>query len=112
MQPKSTAATIGSTAELSVTAVGSGTLSYQWSHNGTAISGAIAPILELGGLQNADAGSYQVTVANSLGTVTSTSANLEILSIIVPPAITAELPVTVTPSRLSDALRSTLMPPL
>lgn len=90
VQPKSTSATIGSTTELSVTAVGSGTLGYQWSHNGTAISGATAPILALGGLQNADGGSYQVTVSNSLGTVTSTSANLEILSIIVPPAITAD----------------------
>ncbi|HWA11149.1 MAG TPA: immunoglobulin domain-containing protein [Opitutaceae bacterium] len=89
-QPQDLSATIGSTVQISVTAVGSGTLAYQWSHNNTPISGATAAILALGGLQAADAGTYSVTVTNSLGSVTSRSATLTVLSIIVPPAITAD----------------------
>lgn len=90
VQPQGLSATVGSTVQLSVTAVGSGTLNYQWSHNNNPISGATAAILALGGIQAADAGSYAVTVSSSLGSVASAAANLTVLSIIVPPAITSD----------------------
>jgi hypothetical protein len=86
--PQST--TVGSTAQFSVTAVGSGALSYQWSLNNTPISGAGSPTLSIASVKAADAGSYTVTVTNSVGTIVSAPASLTILSLVVPPAITSQ----------------------
>ncbi len=90
VQPAGVAGTVGSTLQLSVTAVGSGTLGYQWLHNNNQIAGATAALLTLGVIQSADAGSYQVVVSNSLGAASSALANVTILSIIVPPSITSQ----------------------
>ena len=49
-------------------------------------------------MQIADGGSYAVTVSNSLGAVTSNIANLTVVSIITPPAITAD------PQKLSTSV--------
>lgn len=87
--PISQGATVGSNVVFSVTAVGAGPLSYQWSLNGTPISGATAATLALGGVKVTDAGAYTVTVTNAQGAVTSPQANLSVLSLILPPVITS-----------------------
>ena len=89
-QPQSQSATVGSSAQFSVTAVGSGALSYQWWHNHILISGQTAPTLSLMEVTAADAGSYAVIVTSSLGSVESSTATLTTLSLFVPPAITAQ----------------------
>ena len=88
--PAPQSATVGSTAQFSVNAAGSGTLSYQWSLNKTPISGASSPTLSIASVKATDAGSYTVTVTNSVGTIVSAPATLTILSLIVPPSITLQ----------------------
>jgi len=52
-------------------AVGSGTLSYQWYQNGAAVPGQTTPTLRLTNLQASDAGSYTIVVGNGLQSATS-----------------------------------------
>ena len=90
VQPSSQSATVGSSAQFSVTAVGTGALSYQWSHNNVLIAGQTAPTLTLMLVTAADSGTYIVTVTSALGSVKSAAATLDALSVFVPPAITAQ----------------------
>jgi hypothetical protein len=94
--PMSQSVPVGSTAVLSVAAAGSGSLSYQWALNGIPISGATASVLTLAIVEPTDAGSYTVTVSNATGQTVSAPANLAVLSLFVPPAITANPPLTTT----------------
>ena len=77
-QPSPVAVTVGSLASFSVTAAGSGPLSYQWRKDGAVISGATASTYTLASAQLSDAGSYDVVVTNSVGSVTSNAANLSV----------------------------------
>lgn len=77
-QPSSQVVTAGSRATLSVTATGSGTLSYQWYFNGAAISGATSSTLTLASVTSANAGSYRVVVRNSTSSATSNTVNVSI----------------------------------
>src|SRR6185295_9520544 len=52
---------------------------YQWRSNSVAISGATSSTLTLNNVQSGQAGSYQVVVANSFGSVTSAVATLTVL---------------------------------
>ena len=88
--PASQSATVGSSIQLAVTAVGSGPLTYQWSRNNSPISGAIGSTFAIGSVQTTDAGSYTVTVSNAAGAVVSAPAVLTVSSIIVPPQITTQ----------------------
>jgi hypothetical protein len=88
--PFSQSVTVGSTAQLSVTAAGSGTLLYQWALNGIPIAGATGSTLSLALVDATDAGTYTVAVSNSTGTTEAAPANLTILSLFVPPTITAQ----------------------
>jgi len=74
-QPKSQNVAAGLTATIKVTASGAAPV-YQWLHDGTDLSGATSTNLVLTNLQPADAGAYVVVITNSLGSVTSTPANL------------------------------------
>lgn len=85
--PVAQSATIGSTATFSVTAAGSGTLTYQWAIHATPISGQTSATLTLADVQPTDAGSYTVTVSNGVGSVTSAPVGLSVQSLSVPPAI-------------------------
>ena len=63
----------------SVTATGTGPLSYQWQRNGTSISGATGASYTTPPVTNADNGAqFKVIVSNSLGSVTSNAATLTI----------------------------------
>lgn len=74
----------GDTASFTVQASGSGTLTYQWRHNGSPlanggrVSGALSPTLVIGPVTVADAGAYDVVVSNSCGSITSTVGVLTI----------------------------------
>jgi len=87
--PASETVVLGSTARFSVDAVGTGTLGYQWSLNGTPISGESGPALTLDLADSTDAGSYTVTVTSPLGAAVSSPAILTVLSLFIPPSITS-----------------------
>lgn len=74
--PVDQAAAIGGNVVLSVTATGAAPLSYQWIKDGREISGANSAILSLVSVTNDDAGSYGVTVRNTVGGVTSRAVTL------------------------------------
>ena len=86
-QPLSQTVNAGSALTLSVAAGGSAPLSYEWSKNGTPISGANASTFSIPAVQAADAGSYTVRVSNSAGSVASSPATIVV---VVPPAITTQ----------------------
>ena len=88
-QPANQTVTVGDSASLSVAAIGSGTLSYQWFFGGTALSGATGATLSLTNVQTTNAGSYSVTITNSVGSVTSNTATLTVNAAI-PLAITTQ----------------------
>jgi hypothetical protein len=66
------------TATLSVTALGTAPLSYQWQHAGTLVVGATNSVLVVPSVQPYNGGSYTVLVSNRVGTVTSDPAILTI----------------------------------
>ena len=66
-------------ATFNVTAVGIGTLRYQWKRNGTALPGANSSTLVLSNLTPADAGHYTVQVVDDIGPTESQPATLTIL---------------------------------
>ena len=88
--PQGVLAPIGQTVGLSVSAVGTAPLKYQWIcnnaavHDGGRISGSSTSNLVITGAQLADGGSYTVIVSNFLGAVTSS-----------PPAVVTLLPAPV-----------------
>ena len=81
-QPTAQTITAGQTATFSVTATGTGTLSYQWKKNGTNITGGTGattntyttPAMSYAG----NSAVYSVEVSNSAGSVTSSSATLTV----------------------------------
>ena len=77
-QPQNQSVGQGTNASFSVAASGSAPLSYQWSFNGAALSGATASTLTISGAQTSNAGSYTVAVANSWGAITSAVASLSV----------------------------------
>ena len=77
-QPASETVAVGSAATFSVTASGSGTLSYQWYMGSAEISGATSSTYTISSVASSDAGSYYVTVSNSAGTTTSSTATLTV----------------------------------
>ncbi|MDB5973043.1 MAG: hypothetical protein JWQ90_5493 [Hydrocarboniphaga sp.] len=79
-QPSSQTVTAGSAASFTVTASGSGTLSYQWYKASSAISGATSSTYTIASTATSDAGSYYVTVSNSGGTTTSSTVTLTVSS--------------------------------
>ena len=64
---------------LSAGIAGAPPLSYQWQLNGTNVPGATNATLTLTGLETNNVDTFRVTVSNSLGTATSTSATLTVV---------------------------------
>ena len=89
-QPASTSVTAGGSASFSVAATGSPAPAYQWQKGGTDITGATSATLSLTNVQNTDAGTYDVVVSNSSGSVTSVSATLTVNAVATAPAITSQ----------------------
>ncbi|MBI5767594.1 MAG: MBL fold metallo-hydrolase [Verrucomicrobia bacterium] len=74
--PASQTVAPGAAASFSVQATGSGTVSYQWQRNGTAIVGATNAALSIASTAAANAGDYTVTVSDANATLTSQMARL------------------------------------
>jgi hypothetical protein len=90
-QPQSTTVSVGQTASFSVGATGSPTPTYQWSKNGTPISGATSSSYTTPATALADSGAtFTVTVTNLAGSVTSSAATLTVSALPNAPAITAQ----------------------
>lgn len=74
VQPQSRMYMACDPAVLTVAATGNGPLSYQWYLNGTLLTGSNFPTLSIPGVTPTSAGTYQVVVNNSLGSVASSNA--------------------------------------
>ncbi|HEU5072265.1 MAG TPA: immunoglobulin domain-containing protein [Verrucomicrobiae bacterium] len=89
--PQNQSVLAGANAVFTVAATGPGTLTYQWSLNGTNlmdnphITGATSSTLTLNNVDAADAGTYQITVSNSHGSATTNA----VLTVWLPPAVVA-----------------------
>ncbi|MBI5689797.1 MAG: immunoglobulin domain-containing protein [Verrucomicrobia bacterium] len=79
-QPGNRVIVVGGSVTLSVGATGAPTPSYQWRRNGVAISGANNPAFAVTGVAPGDAGTYDVVVSNSAGSVTSAGATVRVLA--------------------------------
>ncbi len=79
-QPSGGAVALGGTTTLSVTAEGTGTLTYQWRIGGIDIPGAHAAGYTISNMQPGDAGNYDVVVSNTIGPVTSEVATVSIVT--------------------------------
>src|SRR5947207_1167878 len=78
-QPASQTVTVGQTATFTVVATGTAPLSYAWTKNGTAISGATAASYTTPATTSSDTGAqFTVTVSNVAGNVTSNPATLTV----------------------------------
>jgi len=89
-QPVGLTVAAGRAAVLSVSATGGGTLAYQWRKDGIAIDGATLARYGIAAASGGDAGSYDVVVSNSAGSVTSAAAILGVASSSGAPAIVAQ----------------------
>ena len=88
VQPKSTTTFVGRTAQMSATVAGTDPLACQWKLNGTNVNlladsanftGANSNILTILSASLADAGVYQLTVANDYGSTVSSNATLTVV---------------------------------
>ena len=93
-QPQNQVVAQGQDASFSVLASGDAPLSYQWSLNGTNLSGATSSTLALTNVQTRDVGSYVVMVANPWSSVPSAAALLTVTNF-TPPSLAAA---TMTPN--------------
>jgi hypothetical protein len=81
---------VGDTATFSVTATGSGPLSYQWRKNGDNITGAYSSSYTITNVQTSDAAGYYCQVSDSNGPAWSGTAHLTVNSPGVAPHFTAQ----------------------
>lgn len=77
-QPANQTVNVGNSATLTVTAIGSPTLSYQWRKGSVPIAGATNSSYTISSTSTDDAGSYDVVITNSLGLATSAMATLTV----------------------------------
>jgi uncharacterized protein (TIGR03437 family) len=76
--PVSQTVCAGSPASFSVSADGTGTVSYQWRKNGSPISGATGSTFSLASASASDAGNYDCVVTAGCGSRTSSAATLTV----------------------------------
>jgi hypothetical protein len=91
VQPTAQSVSVGKTATFSVTATGTAPLAYQWQRSGTAITGATASSYTTPAAASTDNGAtFEVTVTNSVGSITSNAATLTVSAAAVAPAIVTQ----------------------
>ena len=94
-QPVSQTLASGANVTFSVTATGTGALTFQWFKNGVLIPGATSSLLVLTGVTAADAAStpgYTVVVTDTTGSATSNAATLTVLPNTAPVLANLEVP--------------------
>ena len=84
-QPQSLKVNAGDNASFTVTASGTTPLSYQWSLNGTNISGATTSNVTISNVAQTDLGNYTVEVSNAFGSTNSSNALLSMYPFIETP---------------------------
>jgi hypothetical protein len=95
-EPGNQTVTAGQTAQFSVTATGTGPLTYQWYVNGVPITGATSSTYTTPPTTPGQTGSvFTVVVSNSVGSVTSTGATLTVT--VIPPVAGSLVPSSATP---------------
>jgi len=78
--PQSQIVNAGATVSFSVTATGTGQLSYQWRFNGANITGATSSTLALNSVGAGNNGAISVVVWNAINSVVSATASLAVLT--------------------------------
>ena len=78
VQPIAQSVQAGANVTFSVTATGSGTLTYQWYKDSVSITGATASTLSLPAVSASNAGAYSVKITNSVSSITSTGFALNV----------------------------------
>ncbi|HEY4980325.1 MAG TPA: hypothetical protein VII25_14240 [Candidatus Acidoferrum sp.] len=102
-QPASITVPLGQTATFTVTATGTGPLTYQWFKNGLPISGANSSTYTTPATLAGDSGSvFTVTVSNPAGSVTSGPATLTVQ--LPPPVAKSIVPSSATPPYNSSVM--------
>lgn len=86
-QPTGTTVLQGAPASFTVVATGTAPLSYQWRLGGVAVSGGTATTLSIPSAQPVNAGTYDVVVTDTSGSVTS---NAVVLGVNTPPSISTQ----------------------
>lgn len=81
VQPQSLTNLLGTPVSFGVGAVGDSPLTYQWQFNGTNLPAQTQSVLSLASVRPADAGTYQVVVSNSFGTMLSSNATLAVVPV-------------------------------
>ena len=79
--PQSQIVKAGATVSFSVTATGTGQLSYQWRFNGANITGATSSTMALNSVGAGNNGAYSVVVWNAINSVVSAPASLAVLAV-------------------------------
>ncbi|MEI7732264.1 MAG: immunoglobulin domain-containing protein [Verrucomicrobiota bacterium] len=90
-QPENQANVLKNKASFSVSAVGSGVLTYQWFKNGVKlvntrwITGVNTPVLSIANLQDTNVGNYSVVVSSIYGKTSSSQASLSLQALLTNP---------------------------
>ncbi len=76
--PRSLTGHAGGSINLTTTVQGESPVSFQWFHDGAAVTGSSSPFLTLSNLTAADAGTYFLVTSNAAGTVTNSSVTISV----------------------------------
>jgi uncharacterized delta-60 repeat protein len=79
-QPQPAEAWEGGTLNLSVSAIGSPVLSYQWTRDGSALLNATNDVLSITNISFGQSGSYTVEISNASGSTTSAPAHIVVIT--------------------------------